>query len=62
MGMTGCGTAQGAARFQFRRGNEYGPHGDTHLRAVKQFSPRELVEGFHNSWKQDLSSVRLSLD
>jgi len=46
MGMVGCGTAQGAARFQFRRGEEYGPHGDTHLRAVKQFEPTELVEGF----------------
>jgi len=30
MGMVGCGTAQGAARFQLRRGEEYGPHGDTH--------------------------------
>ena len=46
MGMVGCGTAQGAARFQFRQGEEYGPHGDTHLRAVKQFEPTELVEGF----------------
>jgi hypothetical protein len=26
MGMVGCGTAQGAARFQHRRGTEYGPH------------------------------------
>lgn len=25
MGMVGCGTAQGAARFKFCRGNEYGP-------------------------------------
>ena len=35
MGMVRCGTAQGAARFQYRRGEDYGPHGDTHLRAVK---------------------------
>jgi hypothetical protein len=35
--MVGCGTPQGAARFKFRRDKEYGPHGDTHLRAVKQF-------------------------
>jgi hypothetical protein len=46
MGMVGCGTPQGAARFQFRRGEEYGPHGDTHLRAVKQFEPEDLIEGF----------------
>lgn len=46
MGMVGCGTPQGAARFQFRRGKEYGPHGDTHLRAVKQFEPEDLIEGF----------------
>jgi len=43
MGMVGCGTAQGAARFQYRRGTEYGPHGDTHLRAVKQFDFNKLV-------------------
>ncbi|WP_248898366.1 transposase [Haloplanus halobius] len=46
MGMVGCGTAQGAARFQFRHGDDYGPHGDTHLRAVKQFAPDELIDGF----------------
>jgi len=46
MGMVGCGTPQGATRFQYRRGEEYGPHGDTHLRAVKQFEPDDLIEGF----------------
>ncbi len=40
IGMVGCGTPQGAARFKFRRGKEHGPHGDTHLRAVKQFIDR----------------------
>lgn len=44
LGMTGCGTAQGAARFQYRERGET-PHGDTHLRTAKQFSPEELVEG-----------------
>ncbi|WP_136718622.1 transposase [Halorientalis salina] len=53
MGMVGCGTAQGAARFQFRRGEEYGPHGDTHLRAVKQFEPNDLIDGL------DVASDRL---
>nr|WP_254840809.1 transposase [Natronomonas marina] len=49
MGMVRCGTAQGAARFQYRRGEDYGPHGDTHLRAVKQFAPEELVDGFNET-------------
>lgn len=46
MGMVGCGTPQGATRFRYRRGEAYGPHGDTHLRAVKQFEPDNLIEGF----------------
>jgi len=57
MGMVGCGTAQGAARFQFRRGEDYGPHGDTHLRAVKQFEPTELVEGFDQASNRLLSAI-----
>ncbi|RDZ93340.1 transposase, partial [Haloferax sp. Atlit-6N] len=36
MGMVGCGTPQGATRFQYRHGADGSPHGDTHLRAVKQ--------------------------
>jgi len=46
MGTVGCGTVQGAARFQYRRGEGYVPHGDTYLRAVKQFEPEALIEGF----------------
>jgi len=57
MGMVGCGTAQGAARFQFRRGKEYGPHGDTHLRAVKQFEPESLIEGFDEASDRLLSAI-----
>jgi len=57
MGMVGCGTAQGAARFQFRHGEEYGPHGDTHLRAVKQFDPNELVKGFDQASDRLLSAI-----
>ena len=57
MGMVRCGTAQGAARFQYRRGDGYGPHGDTHLRAVKQFSPEELVDGFNNTTDRLLSVI-----
>ncbi|AJF28082.1 transposase (plasmid) [Haloarcula sp. CBA1115] len=57
MGMVGCGTAQGAARFQFRRGEEYGPHGDTHLRTVKQFEPDALIEGFDEACDRLLSAI-----
>jgi hypothetical protein len=57
MGMVGCGTAQGAARFQYRRGEEYGPHGDTHLRAVKQFEPEALIEGFDRASDRLLSVI-----
>ncbi|RBI60445.1 transposase [halophilic archaeon] len=57
MGMVGCGTAQGAARFQYRRGDDYGPHGDMHLRVVKQFSPRELVDGFNEATEHLLSAI-----
>jgi hypothetical protein len=57
MGMVRCGTAQGAARFQYRRGEEYGPHGDTHLRAVKQFDPDELMDGFNATTDRLLSVI-----
>jgi len=57
MGMVGCGTVQGAARFQYRRGEDHGPHGDTHLRAVKQFSPEELVDGFNDTTNRLLSVI-----
>jgi len=45
MGMVGCGTPQGANRFQYRHGPDSSPHGDTHLRGVKQFEPETLIEG-----------------
>lgn len=57
MGMVGCGTAQGAARFQLQRGLEYGPHGDTHLRAVKQFDRESLIEGFDDATEALLSRI-----
>jgi hypothetical protein len=55
--MVGCGTAQGATRFQFRHGEEYGPHGDTHLRAVKQFKPEDLIEDFDKASDRLLLSI-----
>lgn len=57
MGIVRCGTAQGAARFQYRRGKEYGPHGDTHLRVVKQFDPKDLVDGFNETTDRLLSII-----
>lgn len=58
IGMVGCGTPQGAARFQFRRGKEYGPHGDTHFRAVKQFDSESLIDGFQQATDQLLSVIQ----
>ncbi|MYL16768.1 transposase [Halorubrum terrestre] len=46
MGMVNCGTPQGASRFQYRHGSDSSPHGDTHLRTIKQFAPGELIDGF----------------
>ncbi|ELY61842.1 hypothetical protein C492_09055 [Natronococcus jeotgali DSM 18795] len=57
MGMVRCGTAQGTTRFQYRRGEEYGPHGDTHLRTVKQFNPEELVNGFNETTERLFSVI-----
>ena len=57
MGMVRCGTAQGATRFQYRRGEKYSPHGDTHLRTVKQFDSEELVNGFNETTDRLLSVI-----
>ena len=57
IGMVRCGTSQGATRFQYRRGEGYGPHGDTHLRTVKQFDPDELVDGFYETTDRLLSVI-----
>jgi hypothetical protein len=55
--MVRCGTAQGATRFQYRRGEEYVPHDDTHLRTVKQFDPEEVVNGFDETTDRLLSMI-----
>ncbi len=57
MGMVGCGTPQGATRFQYRHGNDYGPHGDTHRRAIKQFDLETLIEGFDEATDRLLSVI-----
>ena len=58
MGMVGCGTPQGATRFQYRHGPDGGPHGDTHLRAVKQFNPDSLIDGFEIATDRLLSVIK----
>ena len=58
IGMAGCGTSQGARRFQVRRGIEYGPHGDTHLRTVKKFDPENLISGFQQATERLLSVIQ----
>jgi len=57
MGMVGCGTSQGANRFQYRHGPDSGPHGDTHLRTVKQFDPETLIAGFDAATDRLLSVI-----
>ena len=58
MGMVSCGTPQGATRFQYRHGPDSGPHGDTHLRAVKQFDPDSLIDGFDVATDRLLSVIK----
>jgi len=57
VGMVSCGTPQGATRFQYRHGADGSPHGDTHLRAVKQFEPAEIVDGFDVATDRLLSVI-----
>ena len=57
MGMVGCGTPQGATRFRYRHGTDGSPHGDTHLRAVKQFEPDSLIDGFDVATDRLLSII-----
>jgi hypothetical protein len=58
MGMVGCGTPQGATRFQYRHGADGSPHSDTHLRAVKQFDPDSLIDGFDVATDRLLSVIK----
>jgi hypothetical protein len=57
MRVVGCGTPQGADRFQHRHGPDSSPHGDTHLRAVKHFEPEALIEGFDAATDRLLSII-----
>jgi hypothetical protein len=57
MGMVRCGTPKGSARFQYRHSSDHSPHGDTHLRTVKQFAPEKLIDGFEATTDRLLSVI-----
>ncbi|KTG10658.1 transposase [Haloprofundus marisrubri] len=58
MGMVSCGTPQGAARFQYRHSSDGSPHGDTHLRTIKQFESEKLIDGFDLATDRLLSVIK----
>jgi hypothetical protein len=57
--MVACGTPQGTNRVQYRHSQKTIPHSDTHLRAVKQFEPEILLEGFDAATDQLTSGSSL---
>jgi len=56
--MVGCGTPQGAARFKFRRGKEYGPTETPTSGLSKQFDPERLLDGFQQATEGLLSVIQ----
>ncbi len=57
MALGGCGTPQGQSRMETFFGEDYTPHGDTHLRTVKQYSQETLQAGFERSIRNLLDAV-----
>ncbi|UPM44955.1 hypothetical protein [Halocatena salina] len=53
----GCGTPQGQSRMETFFGEDYTPHGDTHLRTVKQYSQEQIQAGFEQSIENLLDAV-----
>ncbi len=45
MALCRCGTPQGQSRMEMFFGEEYTPHGDTHLRTIKNYSPTPVCAG-----------------
>jgi len=43
--------------LQYRRGEDYGPHSDTHFRAVRQLNPETLVDGINETTDRLLSVI-----
>ena len=61
MGRVSCGTPRGSARFQYRHSSDGSPHGDTHLRIIKQFAPGELIDGFDVATDRLLSVIEFEV-
>ncbi|UPM45201.1 transposase [Halocatena salina] len=57
MALGGSGTPQGQSRMENFFGEDYTPHGDTHLRTVKQYTPAMIQAGFDRSIDNLLDAV-----
>lgn len=57
MALGGCGTPQGQSRMETFFGEDYTPHGDTHLRTVKNYSQEQIQAGFEQSIENLLDAV-----
>ncbi len=57
MALGGCGTPQGQSRMETFFGEDYTPHGDTHLRTVKQYTPETIQAGFDRAIDNLLEAV-----
>ncbi len=57
MALGGCGTPQGHSRMETFFGENYTPHGDTHLRTIKQYSQEQIQTGFEQSIDNLLDAV-----
>ncbi len=57
MALGGCGTPQGQSRMETFFGKDYTPHGDTHLRTIKQHTPETIQAGFDRSIDNLLNAV-----
>lgn len=57
MALGGCGTPQGQARMERVFGEEYTPHGDTHFRTIKQYTPETIQTGFKQAIENLLAAV-----
>ncbi len=57
MALCRCGTPQGQSRMETFFGEEYTPHGDTHLRTIKNYSQKRIQAGFEQSIENLLDAV-----
>ena len=57
LALCGCGTPQGQSRMENFFGDDYTPHGDTHLRTVGKHTRKSIQTGFTQSIKNLLDTV-----